>query len=463
MDTLPLFFDLKHRRVVLIGAGVVASRKAHLLSRAGAYLTVIAKHFCEQMQEVLKARHHTAIVGDYLTDKTLAEHLDGAALVVCASDNEALNIQVHADASAKGVFVNVVDCAHLCTFSFGAIVDRSPLMVAVGTSGAAPVLSRLVRTKIEALLRPDLGQLARLAGGFRQKVKEALPTLSQRRRFWEDVLDDDTPNALSSHADAADNLYLKKLEGALRRHMCQSVQGQVSLVGAGPGAPDLLSFLAVRLMQQADVVLYDALVSDAILDLCRRDSARVYVGKTCAHHSKSQDDINALMVSYALAGKQVVRLKGGDPFVFGRGGEELAACQSAGVPCQVVPAITAAGAAGALCGIPLTLRKVAHGVVYLTAHQGAIYPTDAPLDPKITRVFYMGLHVLEALCEHLTGRLDPHTPAALISRVSLPDMQIITAPLSALAALQTQVRLPAPALVIVGEVVRHCPHWQDNA
>nr|MBO2511505.1 uroporphyrinogen-III C-methyltransferase [Gammaproteobacteria bacterium] len=341
MDFLPLFHNLKGRPVLLVGGGEVALRKARLLAGAGAALRVVAPEVHDELR---------GLATETLRRGYQASDLDGVVLAVAATDDSALNAQVSTDAQARSIPVNVVDAPQLCTVIFPAIVDRSPLLVAVSSGGDAPVLARLIRARIETWIPAAYGQLAGLAKKFRGKVKQLLPDVQQRRVFWEEAFQGRVAESVFAGKPAeAERLLEEQLAGAAPRAL-----GEVYLVGAGPGDPDLLTFRALRLMQQADVVLYDRLVAPAILDLCRRDAERLYVGKRRAEHSLPQEQINRKLVELARQGKRVLRLKGGDPFIFGRGGEEIEELAAHGIPFQVVPGITAASGCAAYAGIPLT-------------------------------------------------------------------------------------------------------------
>ncbi|MDO5650510.1 MAG: siroheme synthase CysG [Moraxella sp.] len=446
MNTLPLFFNLQQKTVLIVGGGDVAKRKAEIMHKSGANLIVIAKRFDLALQDFLLANNHLMVNKSYHRDELLG--LKNISLIVCATDDELLNRQVYQDAKDLNIPINVVDNPTLCDFIFPAIVDRSPIIIGVSSNGKAPVLARLIRAKIESVLPSNIGAIAKQAGEFRETVKNALPTVKQRRYFWEKVF-----------AKALGDTPLPNLENALQDFVQQDKPsiGEVYIVGAGAGNPDLLTFKALRLMQQADVVLYDALVSDEIVDLCRRDSDKIFVGKKRSQHTKSQDEINALLVQYAKAGKRVLRLKGGDPFVFGRGGEEMLACQTADVPCQVVSGITSALAAASGAGIPLTHRGVASSVRFLTAcYQTSVFDgLKSTYHKDETLVFYMGLHTLERLAQSLQNSgLASDTPIAIVSNASLANQQVLTGTLKNIAARQAINNLPAPAIIIVGDVVR---------
>ncbi len=449
MDFLPLFHNLKGRTVLVVGGGEIALRKARLLSEAGAVLRVVAPEIEPQLVELVKRGGGRSVVRGYVR-----HDLVGCVLAIAATDDEPLNAQVSEDAKALGMPVNVVDSPELCTVIFPAIVDRSPLMIAVSSGGDAPVLARLMRARIETWVPAVYGQLAGLAKKFRSQVKAKLPNVQQRRVFWEEVFQGDVAErALAGQQQEAERLLVEKLSGAEPKSL-----GEVYLVGAGPGDPDLLTFRALRLMQQADVVLYDRLVAPAILDLCRRDADRIYVGKQRAAHAVPQDQINQLLVTLAKEGKRVLRLKGGDPFIFGRGGEEIEELAAHDVPFQVVPGITAASGCAAYAGIPLTHRDHAQSVRFVTGHlkDGSCdLPWSELVAPSQTLVFYMGLVGLPVICQQLIahGR-SADTPAALVQQGTTSNQRVFTGTLGNLAERVANQQVQAPTLVIVGEVVK---------
>lgn len=448
MDFLPLFHSLKGRTVLLIGGGEVALRKARLLVDSGARLRVVAPLIGAELAALV-----TGADGELLQRTYRPDDIRGAVLVIAATDDQMLNAEVSAQAQALGVPVNVVDSPALCSVIFPAIVDRSPLIVAVSSGGDAPVLSRLTRARIETWIPAAYGQLAGLAKRFRSRVKAALPDVQQRRVFWEDTFQGQVAESLFAGKPAeAERLLEEKLAGVTPRSL-----GEVYLVGAGPGDPDLLTFRALRLMQQADVVLYDRLVAPAIIELCRRDAERIYVGKRRAEHALPQEQINQRLVSLAKEGKRVLRLKGGDPFIFGRGGEEIEELAAHGIPFQVVPGITAASGCAAYAGIPLTHRDYAQSVRFVTGHLkdgSSDLPWQELAAPGQTLVFYMGLVGLPHICEELIrhGR-SAGTPAALIQQGTTSNQRVYTGSLAELPALVAQHQVQAPTLVIVGEVV----------
>lgn len=449
MDFLPLFHNLKGRTVLVVGGGEIALRKARLLAEAGAVLRVVSPEVEAQLSELV-----TQVSGQMVIRGYVSSDLYGCVLAIAATDDEQLNARVSQDAKSLGMPVNVVDSPDLCTVIFPAIVDRSPLIIAVSSGGDAPVLARLTRARIETWVPAVYGQLAGLAKLFRKRVKAQLPNIQQRRVFWEEVFQGNiAERALSGQMHEAERLLEEKLAGASPKSL-----GEVYLVGAGPGDPDLLTFRALRLMQQADVVLYDRLVAGAILDLCRRDADRIYVGKQRADHAVPQEQINQLLVTLAKQGKRVLRLKGGDPFIFGRGGEEIEELAANGVPFQVVPGITAASGCAAYAGIPLTHRDYAQSVRFVTGHlkDGSCdLPWSDLVAPSQTLVFYMGLVGLPVICKQLIahGR-NADTPAALIQQGTTSNQRVFTGTLANLAERVANEQVQAPTLIIVGEVVQ---------
>lgn len=449
MEFLPLFHNLRGSRVLVVGGGEIALRKSRLIADAGAVLRVVAPEIEAQLSELVVQSGGEIILRGYSECD-----LDGCVLIIAATDDEPLNAQVSRDARLRCVPVNVVDAPALCTVIFPAIVDRSPLVIAVSSGGDAPVLARLIRAKLETWIPSSYGQLAGLAARFRNQVKGLFPNVQQRRAFWEDVFQGAIADRqLAGQGAEAERMLIAKIAGEP-----PSETGEVYLVGAGPGDPDLLTFRALRLMQQADVVLYDRLVAPTILDLCRRDAERVYVGKRRAEHAVPQEQINQQLVALAKQGKRVVRLKGGDPFIFGRGGEEIEELAAHGISFQVVPGITAASGCAAYAGIPLTHRDHAQSVRFITGHlkNGT---TDLPwsdlVAPAQTLVFYMGLIGLPVICEQLIrhGR-SADTPAALVEQGTTVNQRVFTGTLANLPQLVAEHDVHAPTLVIIGEVVK---------
>ncbi|PST86848.1 uroporphyrinogen-III C-methyltransferase [Photobacterium iliopiscarium] len=446
MDYLPIFADLKRRPCLVVGGGNSAWRKTRMLLKAGADVGVIATKLNADFTAAIAA-NQIRFVGDTFSPA----NLDGIFLAIAATPHKALNALVYQSANQRQVLVNVVDDTQRCSFIVPSIVDRSPIIVAISSSGKAPVLARLLRQKLEATLPQHLGKMATIAGGFRDYLATQLSTFSSRRAFWEQAFNGRFADlvAVGRHSEAQ-----QALEQQLQQHT--SLVGQVALIGAGPGDAGLLTLRGLQLMQQADVVLYDYLVSDEVMALVRRDAELVCVGKKAGFHSVPQEQTNRLIVEYAQQGKRVVRLKGGDPFVFGRGAEELEVLAEAGIDFQVVPGITAAAGATAYAGIPLTHRDYAQTAMFITGH---LKPDGKQLDWSTlargnqTLVIYMGLmkssHIQQQLLDH--GRA-PDTPIAIIERGTQATQKVLTGQLHELADLAQHAA--SPSLIVVGEVVK---------
>lgn len=451
MDFLPISLRLTDARVLLVGGGQVASRKARLLARAGARISLVAPDILPELQQLLAESGGSWEQGIYQQAS-----IGSAVLVVAATPHREVNEQVYRDATARQLPVNVVDAPDLCTFIFPSIVDRTPLTIAISSGGNSPVLVRSLRRKLEAMLPAGYGRLAQFAGRMRAVVKEAIAGESPRRLFWEQAVDGAVAElVLAGREQDAEQLLQAQLQDTDVLH-----RGEVYLLGAGPGDPDLMTFKALRLLQSADVVLYDRLVAPAIVELARRDAERIYVGKSRSDHAVPQQQINELLLQLAQQGKRVVRLKGGDPFVFGRGGEEIELLAQHNIPFQVIPGITAANAAACYAGIPLTHRDHAQSVRFVAGHL-----KNGKLDhdwrqfqsDKETLVFYMGLVGLPIICEELQrhGRA-PDTPIALVERASTAEQRVITGTLSTMVEIVERRQPRAPTLIIIGGVV--CLH-----
>lgn len=447
MDYFPFFVKLSQKPCLVIGAGNCAARKIELLLRADARITVIAR---EISPLVAQFKNITLI-----QKEVEAHDLEGFKFVISATDNPQTNQFVSDCAKERGILVNVVDNPPLCDFIFPAIVDRAPLTIAVSSGGASPVLARFLRAKIETLIPPTYGTLAQLAEKFRENVKQKISHPAQRRIFWENVLQGRIAELIfSGQNEAAENELLQTLE----QHEPKKQEGEVYLIGAGPGAADLLTFRALRLMQQADVVVYDRLVSAEILDLARRDSDKIYVGKERSNHSVPQDEINALLVKLAKEGKRVARLKGGDPFIFGRGGEEIETLMQQGVAFQVVPGITAATGCASYAGIPLTHRDYAQSCIFVTGHlkdHSVNLNWTQLAAPNQTVVIYMGLVGLEKICESLIAHgSSPDLPMAVVEQGTTANQRVLTGTLSTLPERLKNETVKPPTLIIIGEVVK---------
>lgn len=446
MDYLPIFCRLDNKPVLLVGGGEVAERKARLLLDAGAQLTVVAPELDPELAELAANGNIEWLAGEFVP-----EQLAGKWLVVAATDRREVNALVYQSANQARIFANVVDDPKRSSFIMPSIIDRSPLMVAISSGGKAPVLARLLREKLEALLPQHLGAVAAFAGSLRERVKARFASMGERRRFWERLLGADRLGQALARGDSAS---ANQLADSLFADESQT-GGEVVLVGAGPGDPGLLTLHALRQMQQADVVVYDRLVSDEVMALVRRDAKRIFVGKQAGHHCVPQEGINQLLLEEAKKGQRVVRLKGGDPFIFGRGGEELETLVGTGIGFQVVPGITAASGCAAYAGIPLTHRDHAQSVRFVTAHgKGGARDLDWPLlaKDKQTLVFYMGLSSCATIREQLLAHgKASNTPVALIERGTQPCQRVIRGTLDELPALAVGVE--SPALIMVGSVV----------
>ncbi len=451
MDYLPIFLQIRTRPCLVVGGGEVAARKVGLLLRAGGEVTVVAPRLGRTLAGMALRREVCHEPREFAPDD-----LAGRIVAIAATDRQEVNRRVSEEARARNVPVNVVDQPDLCTFVMPSVIDRSPIQVAVSTGGASPVLARLLRARLETLIPSSYGQLARLAESFRARVRGRIPDGNRRRHFWEQVLQGPVAEAMLAGRETEARRGLERELAAVGGDL--RPQGEVYLVGGGPGDPDLLTFRALRLMQQADVVIYDRLVATEVLDLVRRDAERIYVGKESDHHAVPQEEINRLLVRLARENKRVLRLKGGDPFIFGRGGEEIDTLAQEGIPFQVVPGITAASGCSAYAGIPLTHRDYAHSCVFVTGHlkdDTIDLNWGALVEPQQTVVFYMGVRGASVICRELIAHGMPAaTPAAVVHRGTTIHQRIYTATLETLPGLLEDREIRPPSLLIVGEVVR---------
>ncbi len=445
MDYLPIFTKVKGKLCLVVGGGEVGQRKAGVLLEAGAVVRVVAP---EILPDLAHQKNVEAIVARFAES-----HLDGVTLVIAATNNREVNRQVSNLAQARNIPVNVVDDPELCSFIMPAILDRSPLMVAFSSGGASPVLTRMMRGKLETVIPQNFSRLAAFAERFRERVKQRVTNPAKRRIFWENALDGVVAEKVLTGDESTAETMLRQMLASEDN----IVHGEVYLVGAGPGDPDLLTFRALRLMQKADVVVYDNLVSKPIVDMTRRDAERIFVGKKRADHTLRQEEINELLVRLAKTGKRVLRLKGGDPFIFGRGGEEIETLAAEGIPFQVVPGITAASGVASYAGIPLTHRDHAQSCIFVTGHlkDGTMnLDWDALARPRQTVVVYMGLHGLDILCRELMLHgLPDSTPIAIVQQGTTPNQRVVTGTLATLPAIAAIEKLQAPTLIIVGGVV----------
>lgn len=458
MQYLPIFTDLTGKAVLLVGGGHVALRKARTLLSAGAVLTVVSHQFEAEFYAWQQQQKAHLIQGDFD-----AAQLAGHWLVLAATDDDEVNAAVHQAATARQIWVNTVDDQDKCEFIFPSIIDRSPILVAISSGGTAPVLVRRLREKLETLLPQHLGPLAELVGRFRTKVQQKLQGFAQRRQFWEKVFNSNIVSLVQTQQLGAAEA---ELQQALQDQ--QSNKGEVYVVGAGPGDPELLTLKALQLMQQADVVVYDYLVSEPIMQLVRRDAELICVGKKAGAHSVAQEHTNQLLIDLALAGKKVCRLKGGDPFIFGRGAEEIEVLLPHQIPFQVVPGITAAAGCAAYAGIPLTHRDYAQAVQFVTGHcqkDGKEPDWHSLSRANQTLVIYMGLmksaHIQAQL---LAAGRAADTPIAILENGTRPEQRVITGTLAQLADLIEQQQVQSPALLVIGEVValQHKLAWYGN-
>ncbi|MGQ1492001.1 siroheme synthase CysG [Acinetobacter baumannii] len=458
MDIFPISLKLQQQRCLIVGGGHIALRKATLLAKAGAIIDVVAPAIEDQLLQLIKTTGGEPFI-EAFAEKFLST--TPYRLVIAATNDAEVNKTVFEQCEARNLLVNSVDDIPHCRFMVPAIIDRSPLIVSVASNGTSPVLSRQIRTQLETSIPHGMGKLAEFSGKWRNQVKEKISNPDERRIFWENLYASPLKEQVfNDNLDVADSM----LEQALQEW--KAPKGEVYLVGAGPGDPELITLKALRLMQQADVVIYDRLVSAPILELCRRDATKIYVGKARSNHSVPQEGINALLVDYAKKGKRVCRLKGGDPFIFGRGGEEIQELFQAGVPFQVVPGITAASGCSAYAGIPLTHRDYAQSVRFLTGHLKEGSP-ELPWNELVyenqTLVLYMGLVGLERICEQLIAHGQrPDMPVALISKGTTPEQKVVVGSLADIASKVTEHQIHAPTLTIIGEVVRLREQLQWN-
>ncbi|WP_312156023.1 siroheme synthase CysG [Acinetobacter variabilis] len=449
MDIFPISLKLQQQPCLIVGGGHIAYRKAVLLQKAGAVISVVAPEIEARLLEIVQATAGQYVQAPFNSEIPLRSY----RLVIAATNDAGVNRQVFEDCEAENVLVNSVDDPPHCRFMVPAIIDRSPLIISVASNGTSPVLSRQIRTQLEATIPHGMGKLAEFSGKWRSAVKAKITNPDERRIFWENLYASPLKEQVfNDNLAEADRL----IEQALNEW--QKPKGEVYLVGAGPGDPELLTLKALRLMQQADVVIYDRLVSAPIMDLCRRDAEKIYVGKARSNHAVPQEGINALLVKYASEGKRVCRLKGGDPFIFGRGGEEIEELFAAGVAFQVVPGITAASGCSAYAGIPLTHRDYAQSVRFLTGHLKEGSP-ELPWNELVyenqTLVLYMGLVGLEKICAQLIEHGQrPDMPVALVSKGTTPEQKVVVGTLQDIASKVNEHHIQAPTLTIIGEVVR---------
>jgi uroporphyrin-III C-methyltransferase / precorrin-2 dehydrogenase / sirohydrochlorin ferrochelatase len=450
VNYFPVFFDLTAQRVLVVGGGGVALRKVALLERSGALITLVAPEVLPELEERAAAGKITLRVREFIPGD-----LDGARLVIVATSRRAVNRWIAALSEARGIPVNVVDDREASRFIVPAIIDRDPVLVAVSTGGTSPVLARRLRERLEAVIPKKIGELALWLRALRHAARRRLRDTNARRRFFESIVDGPAARRfIEGDAHGAQAIAQQLLA---RTSTAPRAAGEVTLVGAGPGDPELLTLKALRALQDADVILHDRLVPEGLLDMARRDAVRISVGKAAGGIGSTQEEINALLIEHAAQGKRVVRLKGGDPFIFGRGGEELEALAQAQISFSVIPGVTAAAGCAAYAGIPLTHRDYAHSVTFVTGHadkDGREPDWRALAKSGITTVFYMGL----SRVEQIAGQLVAHgaavsLPAAVIAQGTLQEQRVITGTLATIAAITAASNIQSPALFVVGEVV----------
>jgi uroporphyrin-III C-methyltransferase / precorrin-2 dehydrogenase / sirohydrochlorin ferrochelatase len=450
MNYFPVFFDLTALKVLVVGGGEVALRKVALLERSGASIALVAPEVLPELQERAAAGKIILAIREFVPND-----LDGARLVIVATSRRAVNRWIASLSEARGIPVNVVDDREASRFIVPAIIDRDPVLVAISTQGASPVLARRLRERLEAVIPKKIGALALWLRTLRHAARRRLRDTDERRRFFENIVDGPAARRfIEGDAHGAQALAQQLLA---RTSTAPRSAGEVTLVGAGPGDPELLTLKALRALQDADVILHDRLVPEGLLDMARRDAARICVGKAAGSIGSTQEEIHALLIEHARLGKRVVRLKGGDPFIFGRGGEELEALAKAQISFSVIPGVTAAAGCAAYAGIPLTHRDYAHSVTFVTGHadkDGREPDWRALAKPGLTAVFYMGLARVEQIAAQLVAHgAAASTPAAVIAQGTLQDQRVVTGTLTTIAEVTARSTIQSPALLVVGEVV----------
>ncbi len=446
-----MFFNIAGRPCLVVGGGEVAARKVKQLLDAKGQVRVVAPSLSPALALLLAENSIEHIAAEFTP-----ECLDDCVVVIAATDNAAVNEEVSSLAQARQLPVNVVDNPQLCSFIMPSVINRDPVQIAITSGGTSPVLARLLRARLETMVPSAYGRLAMLMQEFRAKAKRRFPEMQRRRRFWEQILQGPIAEMLFAGQDKA---ALQALEQQLSDPETHAQRrGEVYLVGGGPGDPDLLTFRALRLMQQAEIVLYDRLVAPVIVDLCRKDAERIYVGKREDRHAIAQEEINQLLVRYARAGKRVLRLKGGDPFIFGRGGEEIETLMEEGISFQVVPGITAASGCASYAGIPLTHRDYAHSCLFITGHmkEGKLdLNWESLVQPQQTLAVYMGVKGVDLLCRELINHgMAPETPAAIIRQGTRPTQRTYIGMVNTLPEIVVSEDITPPSMLIIGDVVK---------
>jgi len=452
MKYFPFFIELNKQSILLVGGGEVAERKLDLLLKANAKVTIVSPEFTNYLEGFSKDQNVIFIKESYHSD-LLAK--DNYTFIIAATNDEAVNKKIANDANQHNILVNVVDKPEICDFIFPSILERGPITVAVSTGGSSPVLARMLRTKLETMVPGGYGKLAKIISENRVSIRKRLKNSKSNRIFWEQILNSKFVELILSGQNKAAIEYLNLAIDEFDEQ--KKSEGEVYLVGAGPGDPDLLTFRALRLMQQADIVLYDRLVHPSIIDLVRRDAQKIYVGKEKDNHSVRQEEINKLLVKYANEGNRVLRLKGGDPFIFGRGGEEIDTLVDENISFQVVPGITSASGCSAYSGIPLTHRDHAQSCIFVTGHQkdGELNLNwEKLIQPNQTIVFYMGLVSIDIICSKLIKYgLESKTPCAIVQQGTTPNQKVFVSNLGEMPQLAKKEKPIAPTIFIIGYVV----------
>jgi len=452
MKYFPFFIELNNKSILLVGGGEVAERKLDLLLKANAKVTIVAPELTDYLEGFLKDKNVTYIKETYNSD--ILEK-GNYIFIIAATNDEVINKKIANDANKHNILVNVVDKPEICDFIFPSILERGPITVAVSTGGSSPVLARMLRTKLETMVPGGYGKLAKIISENRVAIRKKLKNSKLNRIFWEHMLNSKFVELILNGKNKKAIEYLNLAIDEFDEQ--KKSEGEVYLVGAGPGDPDLLTFRALRLMQQADIVLYDRLVHPSIIDLVRRDAQKIYVGKERDHHSVRQEEINKLLVKYANAGNRVLRLKGGDPFIFGRGGEEIDSLVEENISFQVVPGITSASGCSAYSGIPLTHRDHAQSCIFVTGHQkdgNLNLNWEKLIQPNQTIVFYMGLVSIDIICSELIKHgMESSTPCAIVQQGTTPNQKVFVSTLEDMPKLAEKEKPIAPTIFIIGNVV----------
>lgn len=454
MDYLPIYIKLTQQPCWIIGGGTIAARKTSLLLDAGANVTVIAPQISGEMALLHSQNKITWL--EQAFEPNLLAIAARPKLIIAATDQQSVNEAVYQWGEAQNILTNIADQAALCRFILPAIVDRSPLIISVSTGGRSPVLARIIKARLEAFVPNGIGRLTQVLGNLRDKVKAKFTSLEQRKDFWENAL---TPTLIEQSARGNLQAVEQQLSQQIEAASTTNQRGEVYLIGAGPGDPELLTLKAHRFLQQADVVVYDKLVAPEILNLARREAEQIFVGKTRGNHSVPQDEINQRMIELAQQGLKVARLKGGDPYVFGRGGEEVAALQAQNIQTTVIPGITAAVGCAAATGIPLTHRDHAKSVAFITGHKkaGEFEEVDYArlANAGDTMVFYMGIHNAPKISAGLLeNNMPADTPVAIVQNGTCANQQVWITDIQSLPQTLVENQVTSPALIIVGDVIK---------